>query len=54
MADKTDGVKKAGEFNGDLRNLPKTKPADQEHPRPKEPPFNPIPAPTPTVKPPDN
>lgn len=53
-ADKTGGVKKAGEFNGDLRSLPKTKPADQEHPRPKEPPFKPIPAPTPAVKPPDN
>ncbi len=52
-ADKSGGVKKAGEFNGDLRNLPKTKPADQEHPRPKEPPFKPIPAPTPAVKPPD-
>jgi hypothetical protein len=46
-------VKKAGEFNGDLRELPKTKPADQERPKREDPPFKPKPAPTPIVKPPN-
>ena len=53
--EKNDGaVKKAGEFKGDLRNLPKTKPADRERPRREDPKFDPIPAPTPTVKPPNH
>jgi hypothetical protein len=48
------GLKKAGEFDGDLRDLPKTKPADQDRPRREDPPFEPKPAPTPKVKPTSN
>lgn len=47
----TGGVKKAGEFNGDLRDLPNTAPPDQERPRREDPPDKPRPAPTPAVKP---
>ena len=50
--DKTGGgMTKAGEFNGDLRDLPKTVPPDQERLRRKDPPDEPLPAPTPKVKP---
>ncbi len=52
---KTDGrVIKAGEFKGDLRDLPDTAPADMERPRREDPKFEPKPAPVPVVENRDN
>src|SRR5436190_2833205 len=36
---KGEEMKKASDFNGDVRNLPKTKPAQRERPRPEDPPV---------------
>lgn len=43
-------MKKAGEFKGDLRNLPGTKPVPRERPRPEDPPVVRRAVPTPTPK----
>jgi hypothetical protein len=45
-------MKKAGEFKGDLRDLPGTKPVPRERPRPEDPPVvrKTVPTPTPTPK----
>src|SRR5438876_5327350 len=43
-------MKKAGEFKGDVRNLPRTKPVPAERPRPADPPIvrRTLPTPKPT------
>jgi hypothetical protein len=45
------GINKAGEFNGDVRTLPKTKPVRQEPRKPGEINERPRPAPTPAKTP---
>src|SRR5437899_1511531 len=52
-ADQTGGaeMKKAGEFKGDLRDLPRTKPTPRERPKPEDPPIKRTIRPTPTPEP---
>lgn len=44
-------MKKAGEFKGDLRDIPPTKPVLQDRPKREDPKVVPKPYPTPTLNP---